>query len=210
MQKSDDFVEKYFATCWDCRRYSCLKPDYLLSPDSAETIQILTTQENSEALFKQITTNNSWLSTPHDDLNACKYICLDTDNRFYFKKKMIPFIEHSALLIKNVEQQHMYTLPDIFRKDNITNDNILSISQKDKWTDENFINDFLNSNDLEGKCKLFNKLRNSSRYIVTNPDEDDLTKMEVLDTGDANFDEPFKEIMNTLRRRILPKPNEDT
>jgi len=210
LQKSDDFVEKYFATCWDCRRYSCLKPDYLLSPDSAETIQILTTQENSEALFKQITTNNSWLSTPHDDLNACKYICLDTDNRFYFKKKMIPFIEHSALLIKNVEQQHMYTLPDIFRKDNITNDNILSISQKDKWTDENFINDFLNSNDLEGKCKLFNKLRNSSRYIVTNPDEDDLTKMEVLDTGDANFDEPFKEIMNTLRRRILPKPNEDT
>ena len=60
--------------------------------------------------------------------------------------------------------------------------------------------------------ELWNNLRNSSRYIATETEEDDRTKKtlvkKMLDT--SILDGPFKFIIDTLRRRILPKPNEDS
>jgi len=209
LQEVDSSEKNYFATCWDCRTYSCLKPEYLLSPDSIETIQILTDRANSEALFKKIKTNDNWPSTAHDDLEACKYICRDTTNkRAYFEEKLDPFIKHSTSSITENEQKFMYTLPDIFKRHNIVLDDYNSKLKVDEWNDLEFLKEFLRV-DLTTKSKLMNKLRNSSKYIVTNSEERDKTKINVLDIND-NFDEPFKEIMTTLRRRILPKPNEDT
>jgi hypothetical protein len=59
--------------------------------------------------------------------------------------------------------------------------------------------------------ELWNDLRNSSRYIVTETGEDDRTKKTVVkkELNISILDGPFKFIIDTLRRRILPKPNED-
>jgi hypothetical protein len=61
--------------------------------------------------------------------------------------------------------------------------------------------------------ELWNRLRNSSRYIATDIGQDEKTKSKIvkktLDTGSTSFEAPFDSIIDTLRRRILPKPNED-
>ena len=65
------------------------------------------------------------------------------------------------------------------------------------------------------ECKLWNRLTNSSRYIATQhkvdpKDPKNIIVEQVLDTGEASFKNPFKEIIVTLRHRILPTTNEDT
>ena len=213
------FEATYFATCWDCRRYSCLRPDYLLPPDSASTIRILALHAQPDALSQKITVDTTrWPSTPHDDLEACKYICLDTANldRAHFVNVTTPFIDHSAHSIIGQKQEHMFTLPDIFRDDDIASANMPQMAKFDDWNDVKFKDDILKPLlGLDQKCKLWNKLRNSSRYIATQhkPDPKDPKNIiveQVLDTGDVSFNDPFTEIMATLRRRILPKTNEDT
>ena len=212
------FQATYFATCWDCRRYSCLKPDYLLPPDSASTILILAAHAQPDALSQTIHTPGNWPSTPHDDLEACKYICLDTANfgRAHFVRRTIPYIEHSAHSIIEQKQEHMFTLPDIFRDDEIATANMPQMAKVDDWNDVKFKDDILKPLlNEDQKCKLWNKLRNSSRYIATQHKQDpkdpkNTIVEQVLDTGDVSFNDPFKEIMATLRRRILPKTNEDT
>jgi hypothetical protein len=122
-----NFKDTCFATCWDCRRYSCLKADYLVRPDSDDTIRILALHAQPDALSNKIITNPTWPSTPHEDLEACKYICLDTTNgRAHFVKRMMPFIEHSAHSIDEKIQEHMYTLPNIFQDTDIDPDNPMS------------------------------------------------------------------------------------
>lgn len=211
------FQATYFATCWDCRRYSCLKPDYLLPPDSASTIRILAAHAQPDALSQTINTPANWPSTPHDDLEACKYICLDTANlgRAHFVNITTPFIDHSAHSIIGQKQEHMFTLPDIFRDNEIDPDVMPHIPKVDDWNDVKFKDELKPMISLDEKCKLWNKLRNSSRYIATQHKQDpkdpkNIIVEQVLDTGDVSFKGPFTEIMATLRRRILPKTNEDT
>jgi hypothetical protein len=102
-------------------------------------------------------------------------------------------------------------LPDIFEDKNIDPDNMPSIPKITDWNDVKFKED-LKTCPHDQKCKLWNKLRNSSRYIATKhrkDAKDNTVVEEVLDTGDRSFEDPFREIIATLRRRILPKTNED-
>jgi hypothetical protein len=210
-----DFTNTYFATCWDCRTYSCTRPDYIRTADSDDTINLLELHAQPDALSKQIITKTEWPSTPHDDLEVCKYICCDTANpRAHFVQRVIPFIEHSASSIQTVEQEHMFSLPDIFRKDNINADLLPPIPKVNDWNDVKFKEDLKTMMSHDQKCKLWNKLRNFSRYIATKhiPDPTDAKNkivQQVLDIGDPSFKDPFTEIIATLRRRILPKTNED-
>jgi hypothetical protein len=214
-----DFTNTYFATCWDCRTYSCTRPDYIRTADSDDTIRLLALHAQPAALSGQIIPKADWPSTPHDDLEACKYICRDTTSaRAHFVKTMIPIIEHSAHSIIEQKQEQMFTLPDIFRNDAIDPGLMPSIPKVDDWNDVKFKNDLqemFNDGNEVAQCKLWNKLRNSSRYIATehSPDPKDpknIIVQRVLDTGDPSFKDPFREIIATLRRRILPKTNEDT
>ena len=208
------WTDFHFATCWDCRRYSCLKPEYVLAPDSEETVRILAIHARADALSSTISTPTRWRSTPHDDYQACKYICLNKSNeRTYFVKRTTPFIEHSAHSIGEAMQQHMYTLPDTFMVRNLDLNNLPKTSKVSDWNNVTFIDELKKMAALDQKCKHWNTLRNSSRYIAleTTTDPKEGQKVEkVLDTGDASFQDPLKEIMATIRRRILPKPNEDT
>lgn len=109
----------------------------------------------------------------------------------------------------------MFTLPDIFRDDEIDPDKMPQMSKVDDWNDVKFKDEIKTMMLTDETCKLWNKLRNSSRYIATQhkPDPKDPKNIiveHVLDTGDVSFKGPFTEIMATLRRRILPKTNEDT
>lgn len=109
----------------------------------------------------------------------------------------------------------MFTLPDIFKDNDIDPTNMPQVPKVYDWNDVKFKDDLNALISLDDKCKLWNKLRNSSRYIATQhkPDPKDpknIVVEQVLDTGDASFNDPFKEIMATLRRRILPKTNEDS
>jgi hypothetical protein len=110
----------------------------------------------------------------------------------------------------------MFTLPDIFRDDEIATANMPQMAKVDDWNDVKFKDDILKPLlNEDQKCKLWNKLRNSSRYIATQHKQDpkdpkNIIVEQVLDTGDVSFNDPFTEIMATLRRRILPKTNEDT
>ena len=214
-----NFENIYFATCWDCRTYSCMRPDYVRTADSDDTIRLLAAYAQPGALSGQIISKADWPSTPHDDLEACKYICLDTANaRAHFVQRMTPFIEHSVHSITEQKQAHMFTLPDIFRNDNIDPVQMPSIPKVDDWNDVKFKDDLqkmIDDDNKDAQCKLWNKLRNSSRYIATQhiPDPKDAKNIivqQVLDTGDPSFKDPFREIIATLRRRILPKTNEDT
>lgn len=207
--------EIYFATCWDCRTYSCLKPNYVHAADSADMIRILTTNAAPSSLFSKITVDNGkWPSTPHDDPEACKYIQLDTVNhRAYFLQKHTAFIEHSANAIRQRQQGYMFTLPDTFVEHELDTINLPGMDPKGEWNDVQFIENLNKASTDNDECKLWNNLRNSSRYIATKTTLDAKGKPvvdKVLDTGDASFQNPLKEIMATIRRRILPKPNEDT
>jgi hypothetical protein len=195
----------------------------VLPPDSASTINILAMHAHSDALSQKIIPPANWPSTPHDDLEACKYICLDIANvrRAHFVNRTTPFIEHSAHSTIEQKQEHMFTLPDIFRNDAIDPGlmpSIVVVPKVDDWNDVKFKDDLqkmIDDCNEDAQCKLWNKLRNSSRYIATQhiPDPKDAKNIivqQVLDTGDPSFKDPFREIIATLRRRILPKTNEDT
>lgn len=213
-----NFEKTHFATCWDCRRYSCLRPEYLLVPDSDAIRHILLTNTPPEALYHDIVAPDNWRSTPHDDLDTCKYICRNTRVTpvlDYFHARLFPFIEHSTSLIRNAYQATMYTLPDMFLLEHDPHFEIPEMAKVDDWNDVKFKDDILAEGDFDEECKLWNKLRNSSRYIATEhiadpQDGNNRIVQKVLDTGDASFKPPFTEIMATLRRRILPKTNEDS
>jgi hypothetical protein len=213
------FQATYFATFWDCRRYSCLRPDYVLPPDSVSTIHILDMHAQPDALSTKITIDRRWPSTPHDDLEACRYICRNvTSNRAHWVKRTKPYIEHSAHSIIEQKQEHMFTLTDIFQDNDIDVEqmpSIVVVPKVDDWNDVNFKDELKTMISPDEKCKLWNKLRNSSRYIATQHRPDpkhpkNIIVEQVLDTTDVSFNDPFKEIIATLRRRILPKTNEDT
>ena len=133
----------------------------------------------------------------------------------YFLARLLPFIEHSTSSIRDIHQEHMYKLPDLFAMEEIAADNIPEMAKVDDWNDVKFKDDIQRESNYDKECKLWNKLRNSSRYIATEQIEDpkdgnNRIVQKVLDTGDASFAPPFAEIMATLRRRILPKTNEDS
>jgi len=211
-----DFNNTHFATCWDCRRYSCLRPEYLLVPDSDAIRHILLMNTPFDALSRNIVVPANWRPTPHDDLDACKYVCRDTsEDRDYFQKTLFPFIEHSTSSIRDFHQLRMYTLPDMFFLQAPSEDNMPHMAKVDDWNDVKFVDVIMAHPDFNEECKLWNKLRNSSRYIAMETIDDpananNVLVQNVLDTGDASFNDPFKEIMATLRRRILPKTNEDS
>ena len=97
----------------------------------------------------------------------------------------------------------------------IAADNTPEMAKVDNWNDVKFFDDIRALTNADEECKLWNKLRNSSRYIATEhiadpQDGNNRIVQKVLDTGDASFAPPFTEIMATLRRRILPKTNEDS
>ena len=201
----------YFATCCDCRTYSCLKPEYLLSPDSAETTAILTEHAQSDALLRKITLDSThWPSTPHNDLEACKYICLDGEQSFSLKT-LHPIIHHSVLSITEAVQNDMYTLPDMFKQP-VNVDALPSMQKVDDWNDTSFVGNLRAADSRERETVLWNKLRNSSKYVMTtsNNANGHVEVMQVLDTGTSSFDDPFAEIVSSMRRRIGPKPNEDS
>jgi len=109
----------------------------------------------------------------------------------------------------------MFTLPDMFFLEIPAPVDVPQIAKVDDWNDVKFKDDIQEELDSDEECKLWNKLRNSSRYIATQTIEDpananNVLVQMVLDTGDGSFNAPFKEIMATLRRRILPKTNEDS
>lgn len=161
------WTDVHFATCWDCRRYSCLKPEYVLAPDSEDTERILATYARADALARQITPPHHWRSTPHDDYQACKYICLNkTNDQAYFLKRTKPFIMHSAHSIDETIQQHMYTLPDTFKMRTLNLDNLPKTSKVSDWNNVTFIEELKEMLTLDPKCKHWNTLRNSSRYIA--------------------------------------------
>jgi hypothetical protein len=209
---------QYFATCFDCRRYSCLKPNYLLIPDSQDMIDLMKMHAEAEALSKLINLPDNWPSTPHDDMDALKYVCMiqfddHPEKLSYWKYKPRAFIEHSANDISEEMQEYMYTLPDIFRNRALSNLPGVACPPKVhySWWDMTFSKQWRTSKSL-ARNELWNNLRNSSRYIATETEEDDRTKKtlvkKMLDT--SILDGPFKIIIETLRRRILPKPNEDS
>jgi hypothetical protein len=209
-----NFEKTHFATCWDCRRYSCLRPEYLLVPDSDTITHILLTNTPPEALYRNIAAPGNWRSTAHDDLDTCKYICRNT-RIDYFHARLFPFIEHSTSSITYANQATMYTLPDMFLLERDAHFDIPEMAKVDDWNDVKFISDIVDEEDVDEECKLWNKLRNSSKYIATEhtadpQDGNNRIVHKVLDTGDASFAPPFTEIMATLRRRILPKTNEDS
>ena len=139
--------ETYFATCWDCSTYICLKPDYIHVADSADMIRILTTNAAPTSLLRKINVNPlQWPSTPHDDPEACKYIHLNTtNNQAYFLKRTIPFIEHTAHLIRENAQERMYTLSDTFKAEGLHIDNMPGMDPKGEWNDVQFIEQLKNA-----------------------------------------------------------------
>ena len=208
----------YFATFFDCRRYSCLKPDYRVRPDSDSTIKILDGYAQPDALSKKILRYAEWPSIPHDDADACKYVCRwVTDKSTTYVRTLRSFIEHSTSVITEKIQKHMYTLPDIFKSVDINEANMpgmeANLKVHESWYNMTFKDELKNAKEYQ-RNELWNRLRNSSRYIATDMDTDQKTKSKIvkktLDTGSTSFASPFDSIIATLRRRILPKPNEDS
>jgi hypothetical protein len=160
-----------------------------------------------------------WSSTLHvvDEMDVCKYCQPERIG------KLFPFIEHSVYGIGHTTQNFMYTLPSLFKKQLVQDLEPFQTPKVADWNDATFKDklDKINEDDSEDEkeealCKVWNKLRNSSKYIVTNTET--VTKhgietkevRHVVSLGDVSFDEPFKHIISTIRRRILRKPNEDT
>ena len=209
---------RYFATLFDCRRYSCMKPDYVVRPDSDSTIKILDSHAQVDALSKQVSRVDDWRSTPHDDADACKYVYQNpSTKKVIFPKNFLAFIEHSTSVITENMQKHMYTLPDIFKLDDINDANMpemaANLKVHESWYNMTFKNELKKAKG-DQRNELWNRLRNSSRYIATDIETDQTTKSKTvkktLDTGSTSFASPFDSIIDTLRRRILPKPNEDS
>ena len=216
-----DNKKLYFATCWDCRGYSCLKPNYIRTRDSQETMDCLVKYCETDSLVTKIDrTKLPWSSTLHvvDKMDVCKYCQPATIGNLF------PFIEHSVYGISHKAQNWMFTLPDVF-KDEQTDGDELRVCQIPKiaeWNNEKFIDKLellyeeVNEEtelDNDKLFKLWNKLRNSSKYIATQTEAvnkhgvETKTVRHVVSLGDVSFDEPFKHIISTIRRRILPKPN---
>jgi hypothetical protein len=112
-------------------------------------------------------------------------------------------------------QEHMFTLPDIFQNNDIDPDNMPAVQKLADWNDIEFTENLKNAGNDDAICKLWNKLRNSSRYIATQhkadpKDANNRIVEQVLDPGPASFEDPFKQIISTIRQRILPKTNENT
>jgi hypothetical protein len=165
-----------------------------------------------------------WSLTLHvvDEMDVCKYCQPERIG------KLFPFIEHSVYGIGHTTQNFMYTLPSLFKKQLVQDLEPFQTPKVADWNDATFKDklDKINEEDSEDEkeealCKVW-KLRNSSKYIdfseyiVTNTET--VTKhgietkevRHVVSLGDVSFDEPFKHIISTIRRRILLKPNEDT
>ena len=214
MELKNDY--RYFATLFDCRRYSCMKPDYVVRPDSDSTIKILDSHAQADALSKQVSRIDDWPSTPHDDADACKYVFQNSTKKVIFPVNVLAFIEHSTSVITENIQKHMYTLPDIFKLVDINDANMprmeANLKVHESWYNMTFKDELKNAKEYQ-RNELWNRLRNSSRYIATDMDTDQKTKSKTvkktLDTGSNSFTSPFDSIIATLRRRILPKPNED-
>jgi hypothetical protein len=207
--------DTFFATCWNCRTYGCLKQEYIHVADSKDLIQVLQTKADSDSLLHQIRIDTTrWPSIPHDDVEACKYVSLDpATDLTYAECPVHPIIWHATHLVEYTAQTHMHTLPDTFKKGELDPTDLPGMDPKGEWNDVQFTKKLADAPSEEIKCKLWNNLRNSSRYIATKTTLDAKGKPvvdKVLDTGDASFQNPLKEIMATIRRRILPKPNEDT
>lgn len=185
-----------------------MKPGYLLVPDSEITSKLFLQVTPVEALFHKLKPPVAWRSFSSDDLQTCKYILQNTTQHVnYFKKQMFPFVEHGTGSIREFEQDWMYTLPDVFFCENKSYLDYEKIPKIDDWTINTFFQDLLLHENAQHQATMWNNLRNSSKYIaldISNVPNQPTTAINVLDTGEANFEEPFKEIMMTLRRRILP------
>jgi hypothetical protein len=153
----------------------------------------------------------AWSSTPHANLDACKFICHTSD------RPVIPLLDQSLIDISSATQSNMFRLPDLYTTDDpVATIEANQVHSSSNWNDETFLESLKKMHEDKEIRKLWNKLRRSSRYIAVN-----ITKREVdgqvqrtvdtvLNTDAAIHDTPFNEIVKVLCSHILPKPNEDT
>ena len=182
--------------------------------DSQITMQLLRERMATTALERKIdyTLMPNWSSTPHTNLDACKFICRTSE------RLVITLLEQSLIDISSAAQVNMYTLPDLYTARNIVEkieDAHSQVSSPSDWNDETFLDSLIKSASDSETRKLWNKLRRSSRYIAVTFTQKELhgksvrTVETVLNTDAAIHDAPFDEIVKVIRAHILPKPNED-
>jgi hypothetical protein len=223
LRDSDDNVQvgeinatynvNFFATCWDSRTYSHMQSKRTRKADSEITMRLLRDRMPIIALETKIDYElMPWSSTPHANLDACKFICHTSE------RKVIPLLEQSLIDISSAAQVKMYTLPDLYTALNIVEkieDAHSQVSSRSDWNDETFLDSLKKSTSDSEARKLWNKLRRSSRYIAVTFIQKEVngksvrTVDTVLNTDAAIHDMPFDEIVKVIRARILPKPNED-
>jgi hypothetical protein len=203
----------FFATCWDCRRYSYLRSKLFCKPDSKNTMDILKTYAPEDAFARQISTENlNWPSTQSSDNKVCKYIF--TDGGAIKDADVTAAIRHIISGINEQQQKRMYTLPDVFQNADFDEAALTKTKSDNSWDDILFLKSLKKPN--ADAVSLWNKLRSSSRYVGLDIAKKKINLVDVevaenvISTGDENFSDPFREIIHNIRARILPKPNEDT
>lgn len=212
--KETKHKDRFVATCWDCRRYSYLRSGLFCKPDSEKTMEILKLYCGPDAVAKQIDNSKlKWPSTHNSDPQVCKYITSDTEE-YVIDANVHAAIMHTMSGIKEQQQKHMYTLPDVFQNTDFKPDAVTTTNPEDSWNDI-FFWESLETPDADAQL-LWNKLRSSSRYVGVGIIKKKIDFVEVdvaekvISTGDENFSEPFRDIIHSIRARIRPKPNEDT
>jgi hypothetical protein len=203
----------FFATCWDCRRYSYLRSRLFCKPDSKQTMEILQMYCAPDAAARQISTSKlKWPSTQSSDLQVCKY--MHTDPSAVIDANVTAAIKHIIRGINEQQQKRMYTLPDVFQDADFNPGVLTKTKTDDSWNDLLFLKSL--SQHGANAVLFWNKLRSSSRYVGVDIVKKKVNFVDVdvadtvISTGDENFSEPFKDIIHSIRARIRAKPNEDT
>ena len=207
-------MQTIFATCFDCRTYNCMKPDYIRPVDSQYTMDIIF-NHLSENLRKSHLRSKSWPSTSSDDLYTSRYVFVTGE-----EKKGVQSLDVKPCLMEptcldsldswSTKYKYMYSLPDFFKVRRLK-----KTAVKYEWVAGL---EYLNILRRLDKVDLMQRLRKSSKYIpATAIDDDkhpdDVSKKRVTEIVDyeaaENVEDPFTRIIFDIRNRIRPRPNDD-
>lgn len=202
-------AETIFATCFDCRTYSCMKPEYMLLLDSEYTRNVLQ-NHSPEKLRKCMLDLPTWPSTPSDNLDTSLHI-LRVEGTRVKDLVVVPCLNTPTCPAWSERSyHHMYSLPDFYRVERL-----IQTAAKDNWVAGLEYEGILQKAE---RYDLMRRLRKSTKYIPAasrdNPQHTDNAGEKIVTdivdyNSDANFKAPFKDIIMNIRNRIRPRPNDD-
>lgn len=185
-----------YATCFDTRTYSCIRPKLLRKADSPDMMQMITECTGGAlSLFPPV----AWPST-NDMTEQSKSWIYQKDRKVMISKWV------SSVILKDLDsstdltmedQQNMYTLPDLFSRDTHKESAVIAFcasdgrSKEQTWTEN--IEDW---NPDKDKIDMWVTLRCTTRTIASNGG--------ILQEVDRNIDHEFlKPLLRHIRCRML-------